>query len=321
MKVIAYSLLIASTLSASVPIIGSRIPARASRNPAQTSRVKRVINGSNADLTDFPYISNQDTLRNNSWTSCGGSLISSKHILTSAQCVHFGLETPAPSKDFILSYGNTNLEAFAEDTFNIDSYIVHPGFKYDEYKTNDIAIIVLKEPVDSSVASFAKIYDLPVTEGMISSAPGWGDRLGPNPRLLKKTDQKVSSGERCVRYNEKWNGNTGDTICIQENGISSTCFGDAGGPLALIDLPGSPIIGINSFFQYFGPLQFFGCNSINTTSYYTNVIKHIDFISESISVPKELLLYSTEGTNQEKDISIEKITGRKRISKRSTKND
>ncbi|OMJ22127.1 Coagulation factor XI [Smittium culicis] len=147
---------------------------------------------------------------------------------------------------------------------------------------------------------------------MVPTVAGWGETGGPFDSLLKKANMFVVSNSNCSLYEKEYTDNNGFAICLESDGISSPCSGDSGGPLALSYLPDAPVIGITSKFASHNPTLNMDCNYLETTWYFTNVFAHIDFISENTGVPKELLLYSTEGTTQEKDIEIQKITGSKR---------
>ncbi|OMJ23085.1 Chymotrypsin-like elastase family member 2A [Smittium culicis] len=297
MKIAIYSLFIVSAISAGIR--------------TQPSRKPRIVGGTYAKISEFPYIVAEDVAVADSFGFCGGSLITSKHVITAAHCIYAGGSTPVTVDSFSIGYGEVDLYKYPQVNPNIKSYAIHPDYKFDDSNKNDIAIIELIDPVDMSVTSFGKIYDLPITDGMVATAGGWGDTEGPADYFLKKTDLVVTSNSNCTRYNKHWNGNDGLTVCVESDGITATCFGDSGGPLSLSDLPGIPIIGVTSFFQAH-TLRGIRCSSAENTSFFTHVFDHIDFISESIGVPKELLLYSTKGTLQEKDLAIQKITGFRR---------
>ncbi|OMJ14440.1 Chymotrypsin-like elastase family member 2A [Smittium culicis] len=299
MHLSAYSMLILSTISASVS--------------AQASRIPRVINGSNSSLKNFPYMVNYDThFQNGRIGGCGGTLITSKHILTAAHCLYENFDNTIEPSRIIASYGNINYDSFADNTFNVKSFAKYPTFSNRiSYSTGDIAILELDEPVDSSVVSFSKIYDLPITDEMVGTLAGWGDLNIPPPKPLQQTELKVSSEPYCAQANPNWTGNNGLLICVAPDGITSECNGDSGGPISLLNLPGSPQFGVYSIYNYLDNSNQ-TCNAISTIHHIESPIMYIDFIAQTVGVPKELLLYSTEGTLQEKDLAIQKITGFKR---------
>ncbi|OMJ20832.1 Chymotrypsin-C [Smittium culicis] len=298
MKISIYSIFIASAIS--------------TRISTQSSRTPRIVNGSYAKVPEFPYISSIDIADGDAWRFCGGLLVTSKHVVTAAHCVYNGLFNTFPVGNFTVGYGQEDLYNIKQTNFNVESVVPHPVYERPFTNINDIAILELKYPVDMSVTSFAKIYDLPITDDMVPTAAGWGETEGPFDSLLKKANMFVVSNSNCSLYEREYTDNNGFAICLESDGISSPCSGDSGGPLALSYLPDAPVIGITSKSASHNRTFSIDCNYLETTWYFTNVFAHIDFISENTGVPKELLLYSTEGTAQEKDIEIQKITGSKR---------
>ncbi|OMJ25747.1 Chymotrypsin BII [Smittium culicis] len=284
MKILAYSILIFSTFSTSFQ--------------TQGPITKRIKGGTNADLSEFPYIANLDIYNDSGSivSGCGATLITSRHVLTAAHCFHATMTRTYNATNIVVNYGNVDYDLFTIKDRNVKSYTIHPDFYW----------------VDTSVASFAKIYDLPIIDGSVATPAGWGDLSMPYPGTLEKIDIIISNSSGCLENNDDWNGNNGFTICSQSNGVKSACHGDSGGPLSLINFPGSPQIGIASFVS--SNIRPIVCEDINTFDFFTNGFYHIDFIAQTSGVPKDLLLYSTEGNLQEKDLKIQNITGFKRIS-------
>ncbi|OMJ22532.1 hypothetical protein AYI70_g2820 [Smittium culicis] len=136
----------------------------------------------------------------------------------------------------------------------------------------NITILELKEPVLSYVTSFAKICDDTIIEETPTSLASRG------ARRLRPLNQRQKTG------------NDDEVVCVEPREDSSPCNEDIGGPLSILCLDDSPLV----------------------VHYFEHAFAHIDFIFESVGVPKELLLFSTEGTTLVKDIAIQKITGEKR---------
>ncbi len=99
----------------------------------------RVVNGNIAANYQFPWhISLTITNANAPNTYCGGSLISSRYILTAATCIAKAISIKA-------SYGSISFSTPLQ-TQNTSNFMVHPLFN-PIYNVNNIAIIRLNDEV------------------------------------------------------------------------------------------------------------------------------------------------------------------------------
>ena len=171
--------------------------------------------------------------RNSRRPWCGGTLISSTHVLTAAHCTEDQGVVIAPSSIRVL-LGEHNV---ADNEFNrvdVAEIINHPDYKRDpRFIDNDYSILRLANPVTftNKVSPACLPTDLSSTyTDVLATVTGWG-RLrskGPSPNTLQEADVTVMSNAKC---NRAYRGTiSSNMICAADSGKDS-CQGDSGGPL------------------------------------------------------------------------------------------
>ena len=197
---------------------------------------------------------------------CGGSLISDKHVLTSASCV-------SSDNTYYVHLGDTILGNDKDVSFNrtvlVTNKYLHPDYDRPE---NNIAILEMAEPValdqhgnikpvclPDQGAEFSRFRaDFTETTAIVS---GWGENDLTNANSsswLHEIQVTVFADEECDQI-------TPSELCAGVlEGSEAPCVGDDGGPLVVSDPNvnnnGLTIAGIVGFD--------FGCNSVQT---YTKV--------------------------------------------------
>ena len=100
------------------------------------------MNGTLANLGEFPW--QAQIIR--SWDKaqfCGGTLISSKHVLTAAHCMF------VPKEKITVITGRLSKSEFEQQEIisKVAEVIIHPDYTHPSLLNNDIALLVLVEPV------------------------------------------------------------------------------------------------------------------------------------------------------------------------------
>ncbi|XP_038214663.1 trypsin, alkaline B-like [Zerene cesonia] len=205
-------------------------------------RSMRIVGGNTTSVEEYPFMSNMQYGLWGIWwyQSCGGSLITTKAILSAAHCYY--LDSPSSWRVVL----GTSMASSGGYTYKVADLIWHPH--YDSISLdNDVAIVKLQSgSILSSKVSVARIagpsYNLP--DGTITYAVGWGTLWsgGDPSEELQHVDVNVINQEICAeRYaslkaqpgNENWPEITDGMLCVGvlDEGGKDACQGDSGGPL------------------------------------------------------------------------------------------
>lgn len=193
----------------------------------------------------YPYMVYITSVREESKTStklknCGGSLIRQNLVLTAAHCIN-----PKIIEGIGVYLGRHNspaLGAWPDNT--VTDVWIHPGYSHENRYHNDIAILVLKKPVDYN--KHIKRICLPdsnfvnYTEAIQT---GWGLTDGKSnvgSSVLKELKLHPNNETKCEdmvkvgnETNDELSVKLNQIICTQSIGANFTCDGDSGGPLVV----------------------------------------------------------------------------------------
>ncbi|XP_015109806.1 venom protease [Diachasma alloeum] len=189
----------------------------------------RIVGGRPAGAREWPWM--VALIRTDTDHYCGGVLITDRHVLTAAHCVH-GIR----QKDIIVRLGEYDFSK-PDETRALDFGILeirkHPDFDASTYD-NDIAIIKLHRPTIFN--TYIWPICLPPTgfsvENKSGIVAGWGTQYygGPASSILMEVSVPVWPHDLCKRtMTPKVSRNT---LCAGAyQGGRDSCQGDSGGPL------------------------------------------------------------------------------------------
>ncbi|XP_041971606.1 phenoloxidase-activating enzyme-like [Aricia agestis] len=249
----------------------------------------------NAAINQFPWIALIEDAKKE--VTCTGTLISSRYVLTAAQCL-FREPTHVRLGDFnktntgpdCISTGGVTYCNEGAVSISIEEYIPHPMFESPNFHGNDIAILKLAKAVPYT--TFMRPICMPTYDITLSPPKdlhlinaGWGSKPTNEfeEDVLKHYVQLPHKSLPECQMAYKMNLSEMDNHYITENQICAggedgldSCRGDGGGPLMHAEEGQYSLHGIVSY----GPVP---CGRIGVPSVYTKVFAYLPWIQSVIS--------------------------------------
>uniref|UniRef100_H2ZIH0 Peptidase S1 domain-containing protein n=1 Tax=Ciona savignyi TaxID=51511 RepID=H2ZIH0_CIOSA len=240
----------------------------------------RVVGGKRARVARWPWMA-YITIGNN---LCGGSLISSRWVVSAAHCFslinrnNLGGVTVVLGVVDTLDRGNVH-----EQTFTISRLIIHPNYRFPD---NDIALLELSREINPSI--YVKPACLPNGEhppvGEKCWATGYGTTLfgGATAKNLQEVDLPIADDGQCydIYANRTNRFNPTNMLCAGYiTGGKDACQGDSGGPLVCQRCKNCDwyLAGVTSFGK--------GCATPGFFGVYTKVSRFEQWISTYTNIP------------------------------------
>lgn len=263
----------------------------------------RILGGNRTTLEEFPWTAILQYRKNNGngfAFSCGGTIISSRYILTAAHCVK-GNIISAVGRLAIVRLGEWDLDndedcfetktkhgqAFRECSDAVidaeyEDIIVHEDYQdQPTRKQHDIALIRLKDPLPFT--DYVRPICLPSpssnpSAGSELSVAGWGRTESARYSPIKlKLIVPVTTQERCTsRFSPARIQIYPTHICAGGKRGEDSCQGDSGGPLMRKDPRNN---------QWFieGVVSFGGkCGTAGLPGVYTRIANYVDWIRQNV---------------------------------------
>lgn len=210
----------------------------------------RIVGGTNSTKYQFPYyVQIVSTMRlnetSNGHGNCGGSLISSTHILTAAHCVDRALLVR-----IVVGFYSVDDRKDAR-LYQVKSVAVHENYN-QTFMSNDIAIVEVTKEIEFNDAikpiSFSCNYTLPAMNVTIAGTGITSDVEKQSSNTLQWVNLKTIPNEQCARvYGRVETSN----VCAVTKPKYGPCHGDSGSALIRQDDGNQMQVGIASYGAYY----------------------------------------------------------------------
>jgi secreted trypsin-like serine protease len=242
------------------------------------NRVSRIVGGVEAEANEYPWQVGL-TWSTTSRPFCGGSIASSKSIITAAHCIK-GWESRTM---YALVAEHDLTQSDGEKYVKICKKEIHSSYNTNTYDY-DYAVLTLCEEL--TWADDVKPVCLPASSGqgtqyeaVSSVVSGWGtlQSNGATPSKLQEvTVQSMANTACCTSPYTAYScgGITDRMICAADSGKDS-CQGDSGGPMVANEGSHFTLTGIVSWGA--------GCAQDNAPGVYARVTNQLDWINARIT--------------------------------------
>ncbi|XP_054266304.1 trypsin-like isoform X3 [Macrosteles quadrilineatus] len=240
--------------------------------------VTKIVGGQSVGSLEFPWYvalvspTGSSTLQ----VSCGGSLITSRHVLSAAHCFprSSGVQ-PEQLYRAVLGLVNRCSQQHP-DMVTIARVRVHPEYN-PQTQQADVSVITLARTVSYTPVCLPPRNYQPYGPAVVI---GFGSTLAKSqyPCTLMQAQVDIYSRRQCARSSlAPEYSHVPGTICagVPAGGVDS-CDGDSGGPIMTVGKDGAYIVqGIVSFGE--------GCARKNLPGVYTKVSAYREFIDSSVN--------------------------------------
>jgi len=241
----------------------------------RANRIQKIVGGTTAEENEYPWQVGLLTSSLSSRPFCGGTLISSREVLTAAHCTEGG------QANYVV-VGEHDVQASdGERRVRVCQVLQHSSYNSNNVDY-DFSILRLCEELQFQTdvlpaclpSSSSTNYD-----NRRAVVSGWGT-LGSwglsTPNKLMEVTVNTMTNSQCTSSSTAYGSSdiTARMLCAAAAGKDS-CQGDSGGPLVTLEGSAYTLIGVVSWGQ--------GCAQSNAPGVYSRVTNQLSWITSRIS--------------------------------------
>lgn len=232
----------------------------------------RIVGGQPATKNEYPWLVAL-VQTGTSRPFCGGTLISSKTVLTAAHCIFL---SNSQVRVHVGEHDVTRVDG--EQKIGVTRQTKHPQYN-ENTNDNDFAVIELSRAVTFSNSIMPVCLPNAGTNynNKVSTVAGWGtfsSGSSSSPTIPYEVDVNSITNTACTTNTLYNTGEiTSNMICARESG-KDACQGDSGGPLMTKE---------NNFFSLIGVVSWgIGCARSDAPGVYARVTTQLGWINGQI---------------------------------------